>query len=173
MSKKKNSSINIIWSIVEIVLCVAVLCTLAMPIFKGSYPALLGGTTIERVGMVDWLKTMVFEAENANAWAVITAILYMLTLLASFATLVLAVLNVFGVRPKKMPKLALEVLLAVFAILFVVSSAIYTGVDGFSIWAGTALSQSAGTSYSVVVSWAGYVAMLGAIGACIAKAFEK
>lgn len=173
MSKKKFSNQNIVLSIVEIVLAIAILCTLAMPIFGGSYTNLIGDKSVVSIGVIDWLKQMVFEAESPNAWAIIITVLYFLTLLVDLVVLVFAVLGVFGISAKKMPKLAFEALLCVFAILFVVASAIYTGVDGFNIWLGTAASHSANASYSVVLSWAGYVIILCAFGACVTKALEK
>src|SRR5574344_118182 len=163
-SKSKKSTLNLVLDVAVILLCVVLICTLAMTAFSTTIKVYIG-TNTTLIPMTEFLGS-VFNGDYTSAWAIIAVITYFISLLIALCLLVVAVLDVFGIHFKKLPKYALPVLLCIFVGLTLLVSIIFanvqTNTDAYKIL-GAVMS----------ISWATVVAMLCSAGTIVAKVFEK
>ena len=168
MAKKKSKSslISLIAGIVEIALIVLLFCTLAMSALK-STGTILGQSSTSMTSMTDFIKG-IFDGDVTDGWAITALVMFFLTLLCGLGSLVLVVLNM--VKPnKKFRSVILEVLLLVFAIVFLIAMIVYAStLSGNLTIFGMNLANAKTTA-----SWAPIMAVIASAGTVISKVFNK
>ena len=171
MAKKKSKKFGTSRLLVNlglIALSLLLIFTLAMPMFS-IYGELLGRGTTELYGATAFIGD-IFNGDITNAWAIITMIVYFITLIIALAVLVLAVLDLLGIK-LNVPAKAIELLLVIFAVVLFVTSLIYAGnvgADGSFVIGSTTLAKS-----TMSISWAPIIAPIAGVGCLVLKFFKK
>lgn len=167
-SKRKSSKVNLIVDVIEILIMATLICTLAMSSFSYTTTLTVLGNTSKSISLYSMTEFIgdIFNGNVTNAWAIIGMITYFLSLLLALVVLLFAVLDMFGVRLKKLPKYALPVLLCIFVGLTLLMTIIFanfqTQSDAFKF-----------TNTVMAISWAPIIAMICGAGSVVVKMLEK
>ena len=167
--KKSKSTLKIVLSVVEIVLAALIICTLAFNMFK-IVGELLGSETTNYLSTTSFLSD-VFSGDITNGWAIATLVAYILVLIASVTVILFEILNIFGVKIKKLPKNIFQISLLILCSLFVIIALIFAGVatKDQSIVAGSITIAKATMSVSLTP----ILSPIFSVGVLIANIFKK
>lgn len=166
MAKKKSNLLSITMSVVEILAVILLFCTLAMSALKTT-GTILGASSVSTMSTVDFIGK-IFNGDITDGWAIVSLIVYFLTLLTGLIVLVLSVLSLINPR-KKVKGCGVEILLLILSVLMMIAMIIYAS----TLKGNVSLFGSTLADAKTIIDWAVGISVFASALSLISKALNK